>query len=178
MHTFIIDQFACQQLRKRFLWYTITGLGWSFWIYLWLPLLRAIAMLLGPHPEYAASDASRSIQRLFATMTTYATTIVILITAFLAWTLLQWWGTCKHSHTLRKHSLHWRQPVQLVKPAGEEVNAWRRARRMVVFHEECSGLIQHIDIFRTPDTNIQANCSKMLIGTFIIEQFLIPAHQD
>lgn len=146
MHILIIDQFACQQLHKRFLWNTITGLGWAFWIYLWLPLLRAIAMLLGPHPEHATSDASRSIQGLFATMTTHASTMVILIVAFLAWILLRWWGTGKHRHTLREQSLRWHHPVLLAKPTGQEVDAWRQAQRMVVTHDEDSGLIQHIDI--------------------------------
>lgn len=146
MKTLIIDQFACQQLYKRFLWNVITGLGWAFWIYLWLPLLHAIAMLLGPHPEYATSDASRSIQGLFVTLTTHASVIIILITAFLAWASLQWWRTCKHRNTLRKQLLRWQRPVLLAKPAGQEVNAWQRAQRMVVIHEEGSGLIQHIDI--------------------------------
>ena len=105
-------------------------------------------MLLVPHPEYATSDASRSIQGLFATMTAHASTMVILIAAFLAWTLLRWWGTGKHRHTLREQSLRQRHPVLLVKPDEQEVNAWRQAQRMVVTHDEGSGLIQHIDILR------------------------------
>ena len=150
MNTLIIDQYACLQLHKRFQWNTITALGWAFWIYLWLPLLHAIAMLLGPHPEYATSDASRSIQGLFATLTAHASVIVILIAAFLAWALLQWWRTCKHRHTLQKQPLRCHRPALLAKPAGQEVNDWRQAQRMVVIHEEGSGLIQHIDILRNP----------------------------
>lgn len=148
MRTFIIDQFTYQQAHKRFLWNTITGLGWAFWIYLWLPLLRAIAMLLGPHPGHATSDASRSIQELFATMTIHTSMMVILIAAFLVWILLRWWGTGKHRHALREQSLRQRHPVLLVKPDEQEVNAWRQAQRMVVIHDEDSGLIQHIDILR------------------------------
>jgi poly-beta-1,6-N-acetyl-D-glucosamine biosynthesis protein PgaD len=148
MRTFIIDQFTYQQAHKRFLWNTITGLGWAFWIYLWLPLLRAIAMLLGPHPEHATSDASRSIQELFATLTTHVSMTVLMIAAFLVWTSLQWWGTCKRRHTVRKQSFRQRHPVLLVKPDEQKVNAWRQAQRMVVIHDEDSGLIQHIDILK------------------------------
>lgn len=150
MRTFIIDQFAYQQARKRFLWNTITGLGWAFWIYLWLPILRAIAMLLVPNSEHATSDASRSILELFATLTTHASMTVLMIATFLAWASLQWWVMSKRHHTVRKQSLHQHPSVLLVKPDEQEVNAWRQAQRMVVIHDEDSGLIQHIDILKNP----------------------------
>ncbi len=146
MHTFIIDQFACQRARKRFLWNIITGLGWAFWIYLWLPLLRAIGMLLVPHHEEATSAAFRSIQELFTTLTNHLSMTVLMIAAFLAWALLQWWGTARRRSTARKQPIIRRNRVLLSKPDEQHVHTWRQAQRMVVVHDEDSGLIQQVDI--------------------------------
>lgn len=146
MRTFIIDHFACQRAHKRFLWNAITGLGWAFWIYLWLPLLRAIGMLLVPHHEQATTEAFRSIQELFATLTTHLSMTVLMIAAFLAWASLQWLGTARRRRTVWKQPIIRLHRVLLSKPDEQHVHAWRQAQRMVVVHDEDSGLIQQVDI--------------------------------
>lgn len=148
MRTFIIDQFTYQQAHKRFLWNTITGLGWAFWIYLWLPLLHAIGMLLVPHHEQATSEAFRSIQELFATLTTHLSMTVLMIAVFLAWASLQWWGTGRRRRTVRKQPIRQHHRVLLVKPDEQKVHVWRQAQRMVVVHDEDSGLIRHVDVLK------------------------------
>ncbi len=150
MRTFIIDQFIYQQAHKRVLWNTITVIGWAFWIYLWLPLLRAIGMLLMPHHEQSTSEAFRSIQELFATLTTHLSMTIIMIAVFLAWASLQWWGTIRRRRTARKQPILRHHRVLLSKPDEQHVHVWRQAQRMVVVHDEDSGLIQHVDILKNP----------------------------
>lgn len=150
MHTFIIDQFTYQQARKRLLWNTITGLGWAFWIYLWLPLFRAIGILLLPHHEQATTDAFRSIQELSATLTTHLSMTVIMVAVFLVWASFQWWGTGRRRRTTRKQPIRQHHRVLLTNPDEQKVNVWQQAQRMVVIHDEDSGLIQQVDILKNP----------------------------
>lgn len=149
MHAFIIDHFACQRTHKRLLWNTITGLGWAFWIYLWLPLLHAIGMLLIPHQEQATTEALHSIQELFATLTTHLSMTVLMILVFLAWASLQWLGTARRRRTVRKQPTIRLPRVLLSLPDEQYVHAWRQAQRMVVVHDEDSGLIQQVDILKS-----------------------------
>ncbi|MBF8275920.1 MAG: Poly-beta-1,6-N-acetyl-D-glucosamine biosynthesis protein PgaD [Candidatus Brocadiaceae bacterium] len=146
MHTFIIDHFACQRAHKRFLWNTITGLGWAFWIYLWLPLLHAIGMLLVPHHEQATTEAFHSIQELFTTLTTHLSMTVLMIAAFLAWASLQWLVMARRRRTVQKQPIIRLHRVLQFMPDEQHVNTWRQAQRMVVVHDEESGLIQQVDI--------------------------------
>ncbi|HJW87511.1 MAG TPA: poly-beta-1,6-N-acetyl-D-glucosamine biosynthesis protein PgaD, partial [Candidatus Brocadiaceae bacterium] len=125
MHAFIIDHFACQRAHKRLLWNTITGLGWAFWIYLWLPLLRAIGMLLAPHHEQATTEAFRSIQELFTTLTTHLSMTVLMIAAFLAWASLQWLVTARRRRTVQKQPIIRLHRVLQFMPDEQHVNTWR-----------------------------------------------------
>ncbi len=146
MHTFIIDHFASQKAHKRFLWNTITGLGWAFWIYLWLPLLHAIGMLLVPHQEQATTEAFHSIQELLTTLTAHLSMTALMIAAFLAWASLQWLVTVRLRRSVQKQPVIRLHRVLLSVPDEQHVHAWRQAQRMVVVHDEDSGLIQQVDV--------------------------------
>lgn len=146
MHAFIIDHFACQRTYKRLLWNAVTGLGWAFWIYLWLPLLRAIGMLLIPHQEHAVTEALRSIQALFATLTDHLSMTALMTLVFLAWASLQWLGTARRRCSVRKQPASRLYQALQFMPDEQHVQAWRQAQRMVVVHDEDSGRIQQVDV--------------------------------
>jgi poly-beta-1,6-N-acetyl-D-glucosamine biosynthesis protein PgaD len=143
MHTFILDKYNHQPLLKQFLGNTLTGIGWVFWIYLWLPLLAAIAILLGVHPkQQAASAPSESILALVATLVNHASVIVIMIGAFFAWSVLQW--TSKH---FRYNALNKQQRPSkqtLSHPAVDKLH-YQCAQSMRVNHD-ANGLINRVEI--------------------------------
>jgi poly-beta-1,6-N-acetyl-D-glucosamine biosynthesis protein PgaD len=149
MRTLILDQYAHQSLIKRLFWNTVTGLGWVFWIYLWMPLVEAISLLIGSHPEQATSVASGSILALLASLTAHATVVVITITAFFAWSLLQWKGKRYRSEALEKQRANSPLPVLPLPHSMQHINYWRSVQSMVVSHHETSGLVQKVDILRT-----------------------------
>jgi poly-beta-1,6-N-acetyl-D-glucosamine biosynthesis protein PgaD len=145
MRTLILDRYNQQSLLKRFLWNTLTGLGWGFWIYLWLPLFAAITLLLSPHPEQATSAASNSILALLATLTAHASTVVIMIAAFFAWSLLQWVGKHYRREALQKQ--HENAPSSATHTV-QNVRRWRQVQCMVVSHDDANGFIQGIELLK------------------------------
>ncbi len=145
MRTLILDRYNQQSLLKRFLWNTLTGLGWGFWIYLWLPLFAAITLLLGSHPEQATSAASNSILALLATLTAHASTVVIMIAAFFAWSLLQWVGKRYRREALQKQQ---ENAPNSATHTVQNVRRWRQVQCMVISHDDANGFIQHIEMLK------------------------------
>jgi poly-beta-1,6-N-acetyl-D-glucosamine biosynthesis protein PgaD len=147
MRTLILNQYAQQSLIKRLVGNMLTGLGWSFWIYLWLPLFDAITLLLGSHPEQAASAASNSILALLATLTSHASTVAIMIAVFLAWSLLQWAGKHYRHTALREQQVN-ASSLSPVVHADQDLRRWRHVQCMVVNHDDASGFIQQVEILK------------------------------
>lgn len=146
MRPLILDQYANQQLFKRILCNTFTSLGWLFWVYLWLPLIDAIILLLGPQPELATSTASHSILMLMSTLSAHASVVMIVVTAFFAWSLLQWLGKCFRHQSLRKRQVNVPYSLTPAIHTKEMVKSWRHAQNMVVSHDEAGGNIQFVDV--------------------------------
>jgi len=148
MHMFILDQYAHQPLLKRILWNSLTGFGWAFWIYLWLPLLIAINLLIGPHPEQATSAASQSILALLATLTGHASVLGIMIAAFVAWSLLQWLSKSYRHEALQKRLVNVLCQASLTAHAVQNLPLCQKEQCMVVSHNDASGFIQYVEIIK------------------------------
>jgi poly-beta-1,6-N-acetyl-D-glucosamine biosynthesis protein PgaD len=147
MTTLILDQFIYQPLRKRFLWNTLTGLGWAFWIYLWAPLLRALVVLLsGTHPEGSASAAEQSIQTLLATLAAHATTVMALVGVFFVWALLQWRNNSNQRPALLEQAIPLDRMARSVRLSERDLASCQRAQRMVVTHDDDRGWIRRVDV--------------------------------
>ena len=142
MRTLILDRYSHQSFFKRFLGNSLTGMAWAFWIYLWLPLFAAIALLVA-HPTQATSFASRSILELIATLGSHAATVLIMIAAFFAWSLLQWLGKQHRQEALQKQQIKHVAPVSFI---NQEEKIWRHAQRVVVSHDDNNGQIKLVDV--------------------------------
>jgi poly-beta-1,6-N-acetyl-D-glucosamine biosynthesis protein PgaD len=152
MKTLILNQYAKQSLIKRLIGNTLTGLGWGFWIYLWIPLFTGITLLLGSHPEQATSAASNSILALLATLTTHASAVAILIAVFLAWSSLQWLGKGYRLEALRKQQVNAPYPVSPTVHIARDVWCWRHTQTMIVSHDDASGCIQQVETLKLKST--------------------------
>jgi poly-beta-1,6-N-acetyl-D-glucosamine biosynthesis protein PgaD len=150
MRKLILDQYTHQALFKQFFGNTLTGLGWAFWIYLWLPLFAAIKLLLGQQPEQVTSAASHSLLALLATLANHASTVVIMILVFVGWALLQWAGKRYRREALQKRQTH--VPTSsLALPAIRVVNdmqRWQQAQTVIVSHDDASGFIKRVEILK------------------------------
>lgn len=145
MRTLILDQYNHQSCLIRLLGNTLTGLGWAFWVYLWLPLIAAITLLLGSHPEQATSAASQSLLALATTLGGHAGMVFIMIAVFFAWSLLQWLGKPYRKLALQKHQLKMKKSLSTAHTALD-VRRWQHAQNMVVSHDEGNGLIKQVKV--------------------------------
>jgi poly-beta-1,6-N-acetyl-D-glucosamine biosynthesis protein PgaD len=148
MRKLILDQYSHQSLLKRFLGNTLTGLGWGFWIFLWLPLFDTITILLSSPSEQPASAASNSIMVLLATLTTHASVLVILIAAFFAWSMLQWLGKLYRHDALHKQQVNGPHVASPSVHTSQDVQSWQQAQSMVVSHDDASGYIHQVEILK------------------------------
>jgi poly-beta-1,6-N-acetyl-D-glucosamine biosynthesis protein PgaD len=140
MHALIIDQFPQQTLLRRIIAYTLTCLGWSFWIYLWLPLLDAITTLLGFNPMQAKSAALSSILTLINTLNLHVLLIAYILGAFLLWAILQWLGKYSRLEAIRKHRM---MPSYDALP---HLKQWQEAQHLIVNHDDNNGSIVRVQI--------------------------------
>lgn len=143
MRTLILDRYAHQSIFKRLLGNILTGLAWVFWIYLWLPLFEAIPMLMDSNPEEAPSVASRSILGLVTTLGIHASMVFAILSAFIAWSVLQWAG--KHHRHKALQQVKISHPVPMAYPR-QDVKLWRKTQNMVVKHDDASGNIYQVEI--------------------------------
>jgi poly-beta-1,6-N-acetyl-D-glucosamine biosynthesis protein PgaD len=165
MKTLILNQYAQQSLGKRLIGNTLTGLGWGFWIYLWIPLFTGITLLLGSHPEQATSAASNSILALLMTLATHVSAVAIMIAVFLAWSLLQWAGKSFRREALRKQQVNASCPVSLAVNKVQAERHWRHAQSMVVSHDDVSGCIQQVEIIKSKSKLAQRKCPSVYLRT-------------
>jgi poly-beta-1,6-N-acetyl-D-glucosamine biosynthesis protein PgaD len=147
MRTLILDQYTHQSLFMRLLGNTLTGLAWAFWIYLWLPIFAAIALLLvGSSQGEATSAASSLIMELIVTLGSHAATVFAMIAVFVAWSLLQWIGKHHRYHALQKQKIKPSIPVSPAAYKKQDEKNWRQAKSMVVSHDNASGHIYKVEI--------------------------------
>lgn len=139
--TLIIDQFSQQSLLKRLFSYLLTGMGWSFWIYLWLPLLGAITTLTGLNTVQATSAALSSILNLIDTLNTHVVMIAYIMTAFMLWSILQWLGKQSRLAAIHKQRM---LPSYNVLPHLKK--QWQEAQCVIVNHDEVNGTILRIQV--------------------------------
>jgi poly-beta-1,6-N-acetyl-D-glucosamine biosynthesis protein PgaD len=148
MRTLILDKYTHQSLLKQIIGNALTGLGWAFWVYLWLPLIAAITLLLGSHPEEATSVASYSILALLTTMVNHATVVLIMIGAFFAWSLLQWLGQNNRFEALQKHQANMLKRPTPMTYAALDFHRYQSAQSMVVSHDDTNGSINGVAIIK------------------------------
>lgn len=142
MYALIIDQFPQQTLLRRIIAYILTGLGWSFWIYLWLPLLDAMTTLLGFNPMQATSAALSSILSLINTLNGHALMIANIIGAFLLWATLQWLGKSGRLAAIRRQRMSLSYNVYV----PPHLKRWQEAQRLIVSHDDNNGAILRVQI--------------------------------
>jgi poly-beta-1,6-N-acetyl-D-glucosamine biosynthesis protein PgaD len=170
MRTLIIDQYTQQSIFKQQLGNTLTGLAWGFWIYLWLPLVVAITMLLGPHPEQATSAASHSILALLKTLVSHGSVVVIMILAFFGWSLLQFFGKRSRREALRKQEVKW--PCTVVSPTAQEtqdMRRWRHVQCLVVTHDNAGGFITQVEIVKAKSQVTQGKLPPACLQTVLLK---------
>ncbi|MEQ1544190.1 poly-beta-1,6-N-acetyl-D-glucosamine biosynthesis protein PgaD [Methyloglobulus sp.] len=148
MKTLILNQYAKQSFIKRLIGNTLTGLGWGFWIYLWVPLFTAIMLLSGTHPEQATSEASRSILRLLSTLISHGSMVIVMIGVFLTWSLLQVLGKRYRWNALQKGQVKWVRPASPSAHTGQSMQRWQQTQCMVVSHDDASGSIQQVETLK------------------------------
>jgi poly-beta-1,6-N-acetyl-D-glucosamine biosynthesis protein PgaD len=148
MKTLILNQYAKQSLIKRLIGNTLTGLGWGFWIYLWVPLFTAITLLSGAHPEQVTSEASRSILRLLATLINHGSMVIVMMGIFLTWSLLQVLGKRYRWNALQKGQVKWVRPALPSAHTAQNMHRWQQTQCMVVSHNDASGNIQQVEILK------------------------------
>lgn len=143
MNTLIIDRFACQPVYRRLLWTVLTGVGWLFWMSLWLPLLKLPQVLVG---EISSGDliASPVFGQVLATLGSHAALILAAIGLFLAWSLFQSHADSERSAADGRSPTSVRQLAQSVRVGEQDLRAWQQAQRMVVVHDENLGWIREI----------------------------------
>jgi poly-beta-1,6-N-acetyl-D-glucosamine biosynthesis protein PgaD len=144
MRTLILDKYTHQSLLKKILGNTLTGLGWAFWIYLWLPLIAALNLLLSSHPEEAPSAASYSILALLTTLVNHAEVVLIIVGVFFAWSILQWLGQRNRFDLLQNH--HVMKPKSISRVL--DIQHYQYAQSMVVSHDDINGLIKRVAIIK------------------------------
>jgi len=136
MKTLILDKFSTQPLFKRVVWNTLTAIGWSFWLYLWSPLIMPLANYLGIVDELSSKEG-RFLQELVQTYTSHILVVAILIGIFMLWSLLQWHRTTR-STTKEKVSLFKQTSLSHTEPA---LLGWEASNKRLVIHHNSLGQI-------------------------------------
>lgn len=153
MRTLILDQYSSQPLVTRWIGNSLTGLGWAFWIFLWLPLLTAIALLLELNPgQQSAYGTSQSIPTFLATLQTHFIIVLGMAGFFLAWAILQSLGKCKRFVSLQKAQNPFLISAINVDIDINQLQNWRSARMTIVKHG-INGVISNVEILSIPVIN-------------------------
>ena len=135
MNTLIIDKFSHQPLPKRLLWILLTSGGWLFWLYLWSPLFLSIGAYLGVVTHISEQDA-RFLQQLIDTYSNHFLMVILLISLFVFWSLLQ---------KYRKISPYSEDKINIFKKNTLISNTrrpplgWRKTGRIIVIHYDNLG---------------------------------------
>jgi poly-beta-1,6-N-acetyl-D-glucosamine biosynthesis protein PgaD len=145
MNTLIIDRFASQPRYKRFLWTSLTLMGWAFWTSLWAPLVGSTELFFGVASQHVVAG-SHSFRELFAILGSHASVIMVAIALFLVWSLLQSYGGRKLRLTAKDQTITLRRLAQSVKLHERDLTVWQRTQRMVVTHDENSGWIRDVNV--------------------------------
>jgi len=144
MNSLILDRYNRQPLVTRILSNSLTIAGWSFWAYLWAPLILTIANHFGIN--LGTSDAGlRMLNELGSTLGGHLYMVSILISLFIIWSLLQELGrnnrrNSKHENENNPFRFH-------PSPAFRELNLanWRQSKLLVVNYDENTGNIKDVE---------------------------------
>jgi poly-beta-1,6-N-acetyl-D-glucosamine biosynthesis protein PgaD len=148
MSKLILDQYKRQTPFKKYLGNTLTGLGWAFWIYLWLPLIGAISMLLHSQTAQQNNAALQSILTMTNTLRSHMNMVAVMIGLFLAWSILQWIGKQHRLQALNHKKAHKKEQDI------PDIQRLHQAKSMIVFHDK-NGMIQLVKL--TPTACQQPN---------------------
>ena len=143
MSPLILDQYTHQSPLKKHLGNTLTGLGWAFWAYLWLPLLGAITLLLGSNSPQQNNIALQSILAMTRTLQNHLSIVVTMIALFLAWSVLQWIGKHQRLQALNQQKITHIRSFATHKP--QELALWQKTKSMTISHDK-NGAIQLVKI--------------------------------
>lgn len=153
MHKLILDQYSKQSAITRWIGNSLTGLGWIFWIFLWLPLLAAASIDFNVKSELPLeSAASDSLLSLLLTIKSHLAIVLALVSLFIAWALVQHLGKHKRFYTLQTKQNPFSAPMISSLTCGEKLQLLRRARMTLVLHES-NGRIINVDVLEGPGIN-------------------------
>ncbi len=147
MNSLILDRFNKQPLYLRFFWRILTAIGWSFWIYLWLPLIAPIGIYFGIYHGVSAAEAPW--QQLMTTLMSHFSTVCIALSIFLAWALLQRFGRDSKGNDGQKNRFKSTDIIQSSLVKEQSFITKQQVQRVVVYHDEKTGKIMEV-----------ANCFK------------------
>ncbi|MSS76011.1 MAG: hypothetical protein EXR90_03790 [Methyloglobulus sp.] len=85
---------------------------------------------------------------LLATLTAHASTVVMMIVVFFAWSLLQWIGKHYRLEALQKQQGKALRTASSATHAVQNVRRWRQVQCMVVSHDDANGFIQGIELLK------------------------------
>jgi biofilm PGA synthesis protein PgaD len=150
----IIDRADLQTMQNRAVSGVITVVFWTFWVYLWLPLLALAAWALGLQQAYKYMVVLGGYHEVLRLLGIYALVMGVLCGALAAWAtynILRWGGierrTRNHVPTLDQVARSFRQG-----PIAAE--SWRHAQRLYVVHDD-AGAIVRVEIL-APGTPVPA----------------------
>ncbi len=141
MRSLILDQYSNQPALTRWVGNSLTGLGWGFWIFLWLPLLATASIVLDFTPEAAPQSASHSMLTLLLTMKSHLVMVLSLIGLFIAWAILQSVGKGKRTESILREKNTFCNAMTAVEMSEEQLQIVRKARITRVSHESNGRII-------------------------------------
>jgi poly-beta-1,6-N-acetyl-D-glucosamine biosynthesis protein PgaD len=165
MKTLILDQYAQQSGLKQFLGNTLTGLAWSFWVYLWLPLIVAISLLIEPNPEQTTSTATHSLMALGTTLSAHASMVAVMIGFVISWAILQWAGKKHRRIALQKKGISSVRQQQNPAHSATDLQRWKQAQCMVVSHDDAGGIIERVNVVNHYSKAVLIHCPSISVSS-------------
>ncbi|MFK5947470.1 MAG: poly-beta-1,6-N-acetyl-D-glucosamine synthase [Methylococcales bacterium] len=142
----IIDHFNQQSMIYQGLSNGFTIIGWSFWLYLWLPIMNSLLILTGL-TDKTSSEGSATLSRLASTLSDQMLTILAVLLFFLIWSVLCKLGRNRFTENYKKKN---KRAPNYIKGSFD----LSLSRLILVHHQEGTGLIQSVEpVWSTPQTS-------------------------
>lgn len=150
MRTLILDQYSNQPVLTRWIGNSLTGLGWIFWIFLWLPLIATASVVLEFNTELPLKpESSHSLLSLLTTMLSHLVMVLSLIGIFIVWASLQCTGKSLRARSIQGSQNPFAINMSSFEMSQEKMANIRKARVTVVMHES-NGRIHQVDVLNIP----------------------------
>lgn len=160
MDSLIYDQSACQPWSKRLLCNTLTGAGWTFWLYLCSPFFFPLtaALSLGPQHLHVSAWAGQALLVSFLSHLTLITMCVAIFVVFAVFQERRQHGASQapYTETINTGSL-----ARSIGLRASDLTTWQQAQSIVVTHDEALGWIHDVEVFPMFDRHAR---SRELVG--------------